>query len=345
MGDLIMATTQELDDIAPDEAVDEYLEDKEIDSSEWTVYSHSSRLGHFVEWCESEGIELISDLRPTHLREYKHWRREEGGLNNRSLDTQLNTLRVFIRWCEAMDYAPEGLRESIMTPDVDKSNQDIDGIDADRASRIRDYLWRYEYATRQCVVFSLMWHCTLRPGAVHSLDVDDVDQLNNHLSIEHRPDTGTTLKNGSDGDRVVNISDDVAELLEDWIEDQRPSVEDEYGREPLIATEQGRAHRTTITSDIYQVTWPQFIGEECSCNSCDVTCRNNAYACEDSMSPKYIRKGSITHHLDQGWPIQLVADRADNSPEVIKEHYDMASDAEKAERRKQFMDMLEGDDG
>ncbi|MCW8172751.1 hypothetical protein D8S78_12575 [Natrialba swarupiae] len=74
------------------------------------------------------------------------------------------------------------------------------------------------------------------------------------------------------------------------------------------------------------------------------TCANNAYACEDSVSPHTVRSASITYHLDQGWLIDLVADRADNTADVIKKHYDAANEEEQAQRRKEFMGLLEEED-
>jgi glycosyltransferase involved in cell wall biosynthesis len=55
------------------------------------------------------------------------------------------------------------------------------------------------------------------------------------MEVVHRPDTGTPLRNSAGGERLVALSDSVTTLLNDWIDDQRPPVTDEYSREPLLA--------------------------------------------------------------------------------------------------------------
>ncbi|WP_440770180.1 hypothetical protein [Natronorubrum sp. DTA28] len=40
----------------------------------------------------------------------------------------------------------------------------------------------------------------------------------------------------------------------------------------------------------------------------------------------------------------MVADRADNTAEVIKKHYDVADEDEKAERRREFVELLGSDE-
>jgi len=41
-----------LEPIEPDEAVELYLEDRKSELAKATQYAHSSRLGHFVRWCD-----------------------------------------------------------------------------------------------------------------------------------------------------------------------------------------------------------------------------------------------------------------------------------------------------
>jgi integrase len=206
----------------------------------------------------------------------------------------------------------------------------------------------YHYASREHVVFALAYHGTLRRGSIHSLDVSDVKRGEGRLKLRHRPSDGTRLKNKKRSERVINVSDGVMRVLGDWIDDQRPEVTDEEGRRPLVSTQSGRAHLNTIASDIYYVTKPLFVGDECGCEGGEYTCessnRTDAYKCESSVSPHTVRGAAITHHLDEGWLIDMVADRADNSADVIREHYDNADEDEQAERRAEFMELLEDDD-
>jgi hypothetical protein len=53
------------------------------------------------------------------------------------------------------------------------------------------------------------------------------------------------------------------------------------------------------------------------------------------VSTHPIRRGRITHYLDNGKTKTLVSDRTDVSPEVIDEFYDAADEQGKMERRRQ----------
>lgn len=77
-------------------------------------------------------------------------------------------------------------------------------------------------------------------GTTVALDFEDYLQGRNQIKVRHRPDTGTPLKNGKEAERMVNISGDVAEVLNDYIKLPRADVTDDYGREPLFTTRCGR---------------------------------------------------------------------------------------------------------
>jgi integrase len=115
-------------------------------------------------------------------------------------------------------------------------------LESDRAEEILEFLSKYEYASRPHVVITLMWHTMMRTGAVHSLDVDNYDSDGQYIAVVHRPETGTTIKNGKGGERLIAVSNGVCRLLDDWIADRRPDVDDEFGRQPLVSTVGGRAH-------------------------------------------------------------------------------------------------------
>ncbi|WP_227354374.1 hypothetical protein [Haladaptatus salinisoli] len=44
--------TTDLEPIQPTDAVELYLDEKRTELSNATIYSHSSRLGHFLRWCD-----------------------------------------------------------------------------------------------------------------------------------------------------------------------------------------------------------------------------------------------------------------------------------------------------
>lgn len=51
-----------LEPIDPETALELYLADRETEVSKATLYSHNSRLGHFVRWCGEEEIENLDEL-------------------------------------------------------------------------------------------------------------------------------------------------------------------------------------------------------------------------------------------------------------------------------------------
>lgn len=100
------------------EAKNWYVDSRQTELSESTIRAHKYRLSPFVRFCEEEDIENMNDLSGRHFDRYKIWRRENGDLNNVTLNTQLSTIRVFIKWAEGVDAVPKGLHEYITPPSM-----------------------------------------------------------------------------------------------------------------------------------------------------------------------------------------------------------------------------------
>jgi site-specific recombinase XerD len=332
-----------LEPIDPETAYELYLADREHELSEASLKGHRYRLKHFVRWCSEKGITNLNTLNGRLLHEYRLWRREDGDLNKVSEKTQMDTLRVFVRWLESIDAVKQDLSEKVLSPNItaDENSRDV-MLEADRAETILGYLGKYEYASVQHVALSLMWHTMMRVGGVHALDVDDYHPEDQYLEVRHRPDTGTPIKNKGDGERLVAVSDRISDLLDDAIESTRPDVTDEYGREPLLASTQGRTQKTTLRAYVYRWTRPCMYGKECphdrDPDSCEATHRDAASKCPSSVSPHAIRRGGITNRLNNEVPEKVISDRANVSPEVIDQHYDRRTKREKMEQRREFLD-------
>lgn len=151
------------------------------------------------------------------------------------------------------------------------------------------------------------------------------------------------MKNGTGGERIVALSDKVCEVLNDWLDDQRPDTVDDHGRDPLLATRHGRIHVTTIQQYAYMATRPCVYGAECPYNRNPETCeaateRDEASKFPSSVSPHAIRRGSLTHWLRSDVPKPVISDRADVSAAVLDAHYDERSKEEKMEQRRSFLD-------
>jgi integrase len=333
-------STPELEELTPNEAVQMYLADKQSDSAEATVRSHRSRLGHFLEWCEENSIENLNTLSGRDLHRYKLWRQED--INKVTLKTQLDTLRVFIRFCEGIDGVRQDLSQAVKSPKLeDGDNQREVIVEQDSAEQILDYLNKYEYCTLRHVYAILLWKTGMRVGATRAVDVGDVDLDEMAIEVNHRPDSETPIKNKDAGERYIAISEDTTEVLRDWIEDRRPDVTDDHARKPLLATKHGRVHIETLRKYSYQLTRPCEIGHPCPHDRDPSTCEaigfNDASKCPDSKSPHSWRRGHITYLLRQDTPKTVVSDRVNASPEVLEAHYNQMTEKEKMSQRRDYL--------
>lgn len=199
--------SDELQPIAPEAAVDLYLEHRRDEISDKTLSSHRYRLEAFAEWCEEEAeIHNMNDLTGRDLHSYRVYRREEGDLKAITLQGQLSTLRVFLKFCASIDAVPEGLNEKILLPTVSESEEaSRTTLDPDRAKRILDYLGTYRYASRQHVILTLLWETGMRMGSARSIDLEDYDPDAPGIHLVHRPDQDTPLKNKERGERWVAL--------------------------------------------------------------------------------------------------------------------------------------------
>lgn len=332
-----------LEPIDPETALELYLADRANELAEATLYSHESRLSHFVSWCDEQDITNLNDLTGRKLHRYRLHRREDGNLSVASEKTQMDTLRVFIRWLEQVDGVEKDLSTKVRSPSLSpEQNTRHVMLDSEQATEVLSHLEKYEYATFGHITIALLWHSMMRIGAAHAIDIADYHPDEQYMEIHHRPETGTPIKNKEDGERLIALSSQLCELLDDWIANRRPAVTDEYGREPLLATQQGRAHRTTIRGYCYRVTRPCEFGKECphsrDPNDCEATNRDSAYDCPSSVSPHAVRRGSITNSLNSNMPETATSDRANVTQSVLEQHYDRRTKREKMEQRRKYLE-------
>ncbi|MFC7213710.1 tyrosine-type recombinase/integrase [Saliphagus sp. GCM10025334] len=258
------ATETSLEPIEPVKALGLYLEDKARDCRQSTVDAHRSRLGFFVDWCHERDLENCNDLTARDLHEYRVWRRED--LNVVSEKTQMDTLRVFVEWCETINAVESGLFKKVKSPAIpDGENARETVIHADRARTILEHLGKYEYASTEHAVWLVLFETGMRMGAARALDVVDYrcDAEVPHLTVVHRPETDSPIKNGARGERRVGLSDEACEVLDDYLEHQRSDVTDQHDRVPLLATAQGRIAKSTIRKYVYKWSRPCLVGLEC----------------------------------------------------------------------------------
>lgn len=100
-------------------AIELYLTQKQPEFAEATLRSHRSRLGHFQEWCGNQDISNLNTLTGRDLHRYRLWRRGDGDLSPASEKTQMDTIRVFVRFCESIDAVQSDLSTKVVSPSLD----------------------------------------------------------------------------------------------------------------------------------------------------------------------------------------------------------------------------------
>jgi len=346
--EILRQTTAHLEPTTPEKAIELYLDDKARDCQQATVDAHRSRIGFFVEWCSHEDIDTLDELSARDLHEFRVWRRED--LNAVSEKTQMDSLRVFIRWCETIDAVESGLYRKVDSPDLDNGENARDTVlGPHRAQKILTYLERYEYATTEHVCWVILTETGVRLGAARALDVKDyrVDVETPHIEIHHRPESDTPIKNKEPGERRVAISDEACEVIDDYLRHQRSDVVDDYDRDPLLATQRGRVGTSTIRTYVYRWSRPCAIGRECPHDRDPDDCEaaNNesrAARCPSSVTPHPIRRGYITQLLRAGVPVEVVSDRCNVSPAIIDQHHGVRSKEDKMQQRQEVLDDIRG---
>lgn len=328
-------------DLSPKEARDRFLTRRRQRQADETVRSYAHRLTHFVEWCEENDIELMSDLGGWEIDEYRHYR-ESGDVAPSTVKSAMVSIKQLLEFCERIDVVDEDVAKKVEIPKLTKDEETSDEqLPADRAREHLAYFRESDkwFGTAWHAYLEVTWHTACRLGGLRGLDLGDYDADEATLRFHHRPDTETPLKNDTEGERIVSINDDVVEALDMYITRERPDKRDMYGRDSLFATRQGRPSRTTIRSWSYQATQPcLYTGcpHSRERHSCEWTTRGSAGKCPSSRSPHAVRTGAITWLLNvTDGDIEYVARRVNAKPATIRRYYDQATVVEEFEERQQ----------
>jgi len=320
-------------------AVDRWIRKRRTDATDRTIRGYRSRLDQFLDWAATEDVDTVDDLDAWLLDDYQLHLSEQG-LAPTTIKARTSTLRLWVSYLETLELVSDGLSDAIDVPNLSRSEEEneqrLDPEDALAAlESLRDS--RRHFGTAMHAFLELAWHTGARMGSIRSLDLRDFDPETQSVEFQHRPATDTPLKNKNQGGRYVGLSEQLCDALEFYVTRERSDKRDKHGREPLFATRQGRASYTTLRAWSYQATQP-CLWRDCPHGrrrpSCEWTERQHRSKCPSSRSPHMIRTGSITWQLNQGYPIELVAERVNASIPVIKRHYDQASSAEEFQNRR-----------
>lgn len=326
--------------LTPREARDRWLDKLRVDKAESTVADYKYRLKHFVEWCEGQGIDDVGDLDGWLLESYETKRRRDG-LEPVTLAKELGTLIGLLEYCERLEVVEDGTADKLELPDVPRQEQvDDTRLREDAAMDLLEFFstdpeWRW---TRQHALLSLAWYTGARSGALRGLDVDDVLYSDHAVYFHHRPDRGTPLKNGREGERIVGLPDEAWETLKGYLRERQDGIRSEEGNRPLFPSRMGRASTAALRS------WMQIATEPClhsDCphgrqrETCEWTEYTHASKCPSSRSPHQVRTGSITWQLNSGLSKDVVAERVNTSVRTLKQHYDVESEHRAQQQRRQ----------
>jgi site-specific recombinase XerD len=340
----------DLKSLTPERAIEMYLADRSQDLRQSSLQTHRSALNFFERWLNTQEIENLNELTGRQLHHYRIWRREDAPTKTDVLakateQTQQRVVRQFIRYCGQVDAVPCNLYTKVRVPTVrDGEDARSNTVDADQAQAVIRWLSDYKYASLEHVTWLILADTGARIGTIRALDIDDYcpSEEPPHARVRHRPETGTELKNGSNGERLIGLSKHVCAVVDDYLDEQRPDVVDEHGRVPLLATSRGRISTGTIRSYIYRWSRPCEIGEGCphgrDIESCDATESNQESKCPSSESPHAIRRGYISHQLSSGVDRSYLSGRCDVSEDVLRTHYDARDEHGKMEVRRRELD-------
>lgn len=321
--------------MAPKEAAERYLKERKPNVSDSTLYNHRSLLKQWWQWCDDHDIQTVNDLDGFDIADFRLDRQTQVG--EVTLYNQMTVLRVFVRWMQSRELVSPGLADgmTVAQPD-DASRNSI--IDAETADAVLNYLDKYEYASMRHVAFAMLWHTSMRLGALRSIDLQHYHPENHYVELHHQPETATPLKNGKNSEREVNLALWMCGLLDDYIDGKREDVQDKYGRSPLLTTESGRVSHSNVREHVNQVTRPCQYSNECPHNreiaSCEATTRTYAARCPSSVPPHDLRRSSVTYMLDNGHRKEVVAERVDMSVRTMDKHYDKRTESQKRKSRR-----------
>ncbi|WP_128476542.1 tyrosine-type recombinase/integrase [Halorussus pelagicus] len=333
-----------LEPLTPRDAVDLYKQDRERELSDATLQSHGYRLKRFIEWCDKEDIDNLNDVTGRDVQRFKIFRKQK--VSDVTLKSNLDTLRVFLRFCVSINGCIDGLDETVNSPSLaDPGAKGTDTVPRQKAEQILQYLDKYQYASLQHVLFRVLWETGMRMGAARSIDLQHYHPRDEYIELRHNPDTDTPLKNKRKGERAVAISTRTCRIIDDHIEHHRHDVQDDHRRDPLLTTEFGRITKNTIRLNVYRVTRPcTFNGGDCphdrDPDECEAMNNMTASKCPSSTAPHSIRHGAITDYLSSDVPADVVSDRMNVGTDIIEERYDHRDSKSKMRQRRERINWL-----
>lgn len=326
-----------LQSLGVEEGIERYLNHRSVEVSEESLKTYDYRLRKFRRWCDEVGIEDLNELDGRKLDLYERHRRQQG-IKATTLKGDMKDFRMAVRYWERIEAVSDHLSEKVPVRNPPKREEvSHETLDTESAFALLSYYRNRTPGSRNHAFLELAWSTAARLGGLRALDLRDYYPDGGYVWFRHRPGQGTGLKKDFDSERVVSIPDRVVEAIDAYTDQHRYHKRDEHGRRPLFTSQQGRPHKNTFRMWSYQMTQPCIHGD-CPHGEDPATCEYRDHPhyskCPSSKSTHPIRKGSISWHLGNGVPMEVVEARCDASREVILLHYDMRSPEERMQHRR-----------
>lgn len=100
-----------LEPTTPAEAVEWYFTERDPELAEKTKQNQRYRLDKFIEFCSEYNIDNLNNLIGRDLHRFRTWRSEQ--VETVTLRSNLQTLRVFLGFCAAIEAVEPGMRERV----------------------------------------------------------------------------------------------------------------------------------------------------------------------------------------------------------------------------------------
>ena len=301
-----------------------------------TLAQYKRTIPTFIDFAEDNDIYSPTEISTELLDSYIDTLQEEYD-SDATIITYTKNVRGWLRWLNKRGQCPETVYRILDKDELGLTPKARDEtLPGAQASAILQKLNRQRRGSLMHALIALLWNSGLRIGGARSLDLHDFVPQDNELRLRHRPNAGTRLKNGKegngtgDGERNIVLSNRVVTALKQYIYHERKDVTDEYGREPLFTTQYGRASRSTLRRKVYQATSCRWV---LNSDGCDGDCDPDSNVCPCSYYPHAIRRGAIVHHLSGGLRQDIASERFDVSIPTLRKHYDPRTKRRRKEDR------------
>ncbi|WP_207217130.1 site-specific integrase [Natrinema altunense] len=151
--------------------------------------SYRYRIEPFLEFCD-ENVTTLNQLTSRKIKEFEaEWR--ASGLQKQTINNQFGTLKQFLNHSHDIDAVSEDIVAALAKED----RVNTEKLVAERAQTIIEQMERFQSASREHVLFLLLWRTTVRIGTIYTLDLEDV-YLNDEDRDRLRPPRERLLGGG-----------------------------------------------------------------------------------------------------------------------------------------------------